>query len=212
MECLKPLYREGLLVSKHPSCGSAVLRQNCFGDCSSKWCLQAELHCSNCRYDIPPAAIDHHVSDILAFLLGKPAVQSALQQLAQAGAVDGVRCLQDVLWIFSSSVNHRRWLQQLQQQQQEEVQQKMRKPDNGAQKQQQEQVGMMAGARDEEIVRLASGEACGLERGRMEWKMLQQELEAQQAQEQQLLKVWSVVAPLAVRYAEDSISRRFGLG
>ena len=167
------------------------------------------LLCFACRHDIPPAAIDHHVSDILAYLLGKPAVQAPLQQLAQAGG-DGPRCLQDLLWIFSSSINYRQWLQQLQQQQE---QQKMGLGGRQEQQQQElEQLGPKAHAAEpivsSEVVPVTG--TCDNKISRVEWKMLQQELETQRAQEQQLLNLWQVVAPFAARYAEESISRRFG--
>lgn len=86
--------------------------------------LSTLAHLCCCRKDIPEAAVDFHVSNVVEHLLQQPPVQETLQQMvnqstALAARVQGPEgrdyrpLIQQALWLFRSSYNNKTWLQQL---------------------------------------------------------------------------------------------------
>lgn len=61
--------------------------------------------------DIPPAAVDFHISSIIEGLLADRTVQSAASAAAAQIGGDPAGALKSAMWQFSGSSNHRRLLQ-----------------------------------------------------------------------------------------------------
>ncbi|MEW5312441.1 MAG: hypothetical protein WDW38_004075 [Sanguina aurantia] len=64
------------------------------------------------RGDIPLSSIDFHVSDVLTHLMGLPAVAAAGGRLTEncwGTEADPTACLRSAMWLFRSSINHRKW-------------------------------------------------------------------------------------------------------
>ena len=62
--------------------------------------------------DVPPAAVDFHVSSIVQALLQQPAIAEAATRAAAAGAASNSEsALQRAMWRFRSSTNRKQRLQ-----------------------------------------------------------------------------------------------------
>ncbi len=61
--------------------------------------------------DVPAAAVDFHISNIVEDLLGKPHVLAAATQAAAKLGTEPAAALKSAMWHFSGSCNHRSMLQ-----------------------------------------------------------------------------------------------------
>ncbi|CAL5221155.1 g3294 [Coccomyxa viridis] len=71
--------------------------------------------------DVPAAAVDFHISNIVEDLLGKPHVLAAATQAAAKLGTEPAAALKSAMWHFSGSCNHRSMLQGCSEDQRENV-------------------------------------------------------------------------------------------
>lgn len=146
--------------------------------------------------DVPLAAMDFHVSDILPHLLALPQVGEAVAAVTRrcwGREAEAEWCLRTAMWLFSSGVNVRQWLQLL--------------PDCAA----------PAGDDTAPAVRGIAPAAHGMTHApaaltpftHYEARELLADLERDAANRDRLEPLWRVAAPAAEAYAAAAIAKRF---
>ncbi|KAF5838004.1 hypothetical protein DUNSADRAFT_3597 [Dunaliella salina] len=137
------------------------------------------------RSDVPLAAIDFHVSDIVEHLLEVPHVAEAANSICCASwGIEGdtVAQMRNAMWLFRSSVNHRAWLP-------------LRRTSL---------TGSSPGSKHD-----ATGNQVDMDLVAYEHQPLIADLEQEAAQKDRLLPMWQVAEPVANQFAASLIAKRF---